>query len=1177
MLEDSILFILIYGIILAILPTTIQSILFSKRMIFNTGVVSTCIIIMGITLIRKWRTLEGFQLGGECGASKVVCSGDKPLCINGVCSEYVSQPFPSIPNVTLTDLEKYHLQPIIDNCAFEPRCQASAQNAVTIYQKYNTDLAAQKLGVRYIRVRPSQFNLGDGFLNISQIAVYEAPTVDSTGALKPGQNIALRKTVTSNTTTDTAGGPLSNITDGTMDGRTTNTKGAWKSATNNYQNDYIEIDLGSDRYPYNLILYGNPDSSTGCNFTTNSVVTLRIQALNSSRAVVLDFFTLRTTTMQNMRFISVATQYETDFTKFGLTDAQTVDAYKEIYKSNLLNDQYNGCKTASDVIKGLEPFERITKQSELITVGDIGDRQRQIWRCIQTIGIGKFTAILMDATKPKKGDTTPSAQAQNWNNQTILSALPAPVVPTTAPSRGPAIVVSRLDDGSTNDALARARGSGFMTIPRTDLDPGKILGDTSPDPFGANPSKSGIYASAPPSGGYTRPNSIQGCPTGTRSRVCSDPSGKSTPNVVCLPDNMSCEYECVDANGTPTGTQPISCSGVAVTQTCPANSSYATGSRGAGCYSSCPSNTQAIGDKCYACPFGTEYAPGGYGLDKYKGKCVFKCNGAAMDFQLDATVTSATSYDIICKKACPAFMIPLSSDSCITQCPTGFEDIGIDTTSLPPTVGQTVFMGSDNAQTVDGKVNGCWAALDLSVAESPYVTIRPPIRFNNCPAGYQYYRGLSFSIKSDISSITNLGMIQRQAVVAGTPEVFNSVFNIIRSPGGYSVDQFLSDVKAPATDDMFRSRTMLAWGFNNNMAGALNPKAGCFRFDSGDVTTGGGKFNLPYKRVDLLFSGTTHVIAKVPRLLGLAGLSDTNPAHLIHQSYYNSITGAYADESTNPANIMKNFKVVVCPVNTYPVIPTRVGEPMYCSSEKPTSTIDVDKLTYPILSFKKSDILGTKPYLYQQFNKIINDNPPSKQIKVSNSSSLRSPLALIDFPTYSTGIYGDNIDLFSKPVSWALAYPKYRGGKGDWTTTTDIFNSIVGATNAAIGNAAAEAVINHMLSQGWNYEMAVLPASLGSAAAQISSAGSLNQFQKDMLLLYRSFPKGGFSTPTKAITQRTYVGPSIASAVKAQTMMCIKSCPDYGCPPNDGTVPTECAPDSNGISATRCIAPGTMC
>jgi hypothetical protein len=1146
-------------------------------MIFNTGVVSTCIIVMGIILIRKWRTLEGFQLGGECGASKVVCSGDKPLCINGVCSEYVSQPFPSIPNVTLTDLEKYHLQPIIDNCAFEPRCQASAQNAVTIYQKYNTDLAAQKLGVRYIRVRPSQFNLGDGFLNISQIAVYEAPTVDSTGALKPGQNIALRKTVTSNTTTDTAGGPLSNITDGTMDGRTTNTKGAWKSATNNYQNDYIEIDLGSDRYPYNLILYGNPDSSMGCNFATNSVVTLRIQALNSSRALVLDFYTPRTTTMQNMRFISATTQYETDFTKFGLTDAQTVDAYKEIYKSNLLNDQYNGCKTASDVIKGLEPFERITKQSELITVGDIGDRQRQIWKCIQTIGIGKFTAILMDATKPKKGDTTPSAQAQNWNNQTILSALPAPVVPTTAPSRGPAIVVSRLDDGSTNDAIARARGSGFMTIPKTDLDPGKILGDTSPDPFGANPSKSGIYASAPPSGGYTRPNSIQGCPAGTKARTCADPSGKSTPNVVCLSDNMSCDYSCINTDGTPKldasgkQVQPISCSGAAVTHTCPANSSYSKGAQGTGCYSSCDDNTQAIGDMCYPCPFGTEYVLGGYGLDKYKGKCVFRCNGAAMNFKPNDSLFSAQSYDIVCggvtpaTVACPAFATPFSSTECITMCPNGYEDIGIDITAIRAVSGivpQTVFMGTDTAATIDGKVNGCWAAIDLSVAQSPYVTIRPPIRFNICPAGYQYYRGLSFSATPNMKAAVG-NIIALDLSKAGAE------FNMMKSPGRYSTDNFLSDVNAPTEPRFEFARNIMRGIFDNNMAGALNPPPGCFRFDSGDVTYGGSSFKLPYARKDLLYSGTSHIVAKVPPLLGLAGLSDTNPAHLIHRVYANSKTGGrFVDESKNPAFLMKNTVVVVCPAGTFPVIPNEVfGYDNYCSKVKPTTTLDVGQYTtFPILSFNKSDILGTRPYLYKQFNTVINNTPPSSRIFTTASTNSVSPHAVIDFPTYSIDVYGKNTDLFSNPVSWSLALPKYKFRKASWSAG-DLLANIIQVSLAAIGGADAVRVAQ------WVSNFT------GGRAGQdiLNTANGLPAFERDMLILYKDFPKTGFTSPTKTPTRRTYVGKSVDSVSDTQTMMCVDSCQDYGCPPGDNTVPTECAAGSDGIAATRCIAPGTMC
>ena len=1176
-------------------------------------------------------------MAGGCGASNTICGVDKPMCINGVCSEYAPQPFPSIPSLVLTPLEKYHLQPIADSCVFNPTCyadnypdlkntfgynlsaltnhwntyrvsdggrnpccQAPVETAVAIYRKYNTD----PVTARYIRVRPAKRGVinatTDEFMNISQIAVYGEPTIGRDGLYTTTANLAKGKPVTASTVTGANGptwtltpvGPLSNVTDGTMAPRESVAGGAWHSnrgtqGPNPNDSSYLEIDLGSSQKLYNFIFYG---SETTAKFTgLNRVYGMRIQALDSNRTVVSEVTLYSTNPVQNRRFIKSLGTYETDFTKVSmpgfqgkltpLTQAQALEAYKEIVKNNLLNMQYDGILSADEVIRRLKDVANATRPDEIPAFS------AHLYICILHEGIARFTAILMNASKSKTGDTTPSDSPQVWSSRSAVTSgnLPTPVVPSTNNLRGSAITVSRLDDGSTNDALARSRGSGFLTIPKADLDPNKLLGDnTTADPYGTSTS-SGIYGNSPTDAGYRRPNSTQGCPPRTTEKTCSDPSGRSKPRPVCLAEGVSCDYQCVDANGNPSGVEPITCAGTAVIHTCPPNSSYSpgpqsalpsSGSSLAGCYSLCPENTQAIGDKCYPCPFGTEYVENGYGLSKYRGQCVFKCNGAAMNFKPSASLLSAQSYDIVCggdtpaTAACPAFMTPFVPDAngkgqCITMCPTGYDDIAIDIAPIKAISGifsQTVFMGTDNENTVDGKINGCWAAIDSSVAQSPYVTIRPPIRFNICPEGYEYLKGgLGFTLdgagaKSIMgqSSMVNLG----------------KYFTINKMGGGYSADQFVTDMN-PA--DIYRFAYVMT--FYRALSTILNPPRGCFRFNSGDVTTGGDQFNLPYTRKDLLFSGTTQIVAKTAQLLELTGLSDTNPAHIIHQAYYNSLNARYADESTNPANIMKNSKIVVCPEKTYPVIPVNRESPMYCSSDEPTSMLAVNIITYPILSFTKSEILGTRPYLYVTFNKFIAANPPSKIIKVSlRKESLRTPLAIIDFPTYSTDIYGKDTDLFTKPVSWALAVPKYKGPKGSWTTETSIFNTIIGLTNASIGATASESTVNQLVSQGWSRELAVSLGGVTSAMAQQGGAAGLNQFQRDMAILYKGFPVSGFTAPTRAITTRSYVSRSTTTTTDVQTPMCQASCSDYGCPPEDGTVPSDC---SDGT--TRCIQPGTMC
>ena len=407
-------------------------------------------------------------------------------------------------------------------------------------------------------------------------------------------------------------------------------------------------------------------------------------------------------------------------------------------------------------------------------------------------------------------------------------------------------------------------------------------------------------------------------------------------------------------------------------------------------------------------------------------------------------------------------------------------------------------------------------------------------------------------------------------------EIFNSVFNIIKSPGGYSVNQFLSDFKAPATNDGFNTRGFISMGFNSNMSAALNPAPGCFRFDSGDVTNGGAGFNLPYSRKEMLYSGTAHIVAKTAPLLGLAGLSDTNPAHIIHRVYANSKnSGKFVDESINPAFLMKNSVVVVCPAGTFPVVPNETfGYNNYCSKVKPTATLNVGQYTtFPILSFKKLDILGSRPYLYEQFNTVLKNTPPSSTIFTTDSANAVSPFALIDFPTYSTSVYGVEKDLFTAPVSWAMAVPKYKFPKGSWKPG-NTRNDIINAAKAGAASATFSSIAATLASGNPTAIVSSFNTSVNTYAAALNGLG---QFEKDMLVLYSSFPETGFTSPTSTPIKRTYIGKSTDSAVDTKTMMCVDVCPDYACPSGDGTVPTECAPGPDGISATRCIAPGTMC
>jgi hypothetical protein len=145
----------------------------------------------------------------------------------------------STTNTFTTDMGQYPIRSYYDVVSGE-----------TVYptRKINSTATVQ---ARYVRMRPSQ--TGDGYLRISQIAVY-----DSTG-----KNLALKRPVYSSVGTVTGFGPPNLIVDGTYASRS-GTENVWSGGTN-LQTTYIDIDLGQTFLISHVVFYGQLDIATPAN------------------------------------------------------------------------------------------------------------------------------------------------------------------------------------------------------------------------------------------------------------------------------------------------------------------------------------------------------------------------------------------------------------------------------------------------------------------------------------------------------------------------------------------------------------------------------------------------------------------------------------------------------------------------------------------------------------------------------------------------------------------------------------------------------------------------------------------------------------------------------------------------------------------------------------------------
>lgn len=124
---------------------------------------------------------------------------------------------------------------------------------------------------RYIRIRPSQTS-GDGFLHISQIAVY-----DSTG-----KNLAIKRPVYATSTyggSDGVSAPANIIVDGNLVSRS-GLGSVWTSRTASRQEEYVDIDLGMTYYIHNVMYIGRLD----CCEDRNSGVRIQVLFNNSPGA-----------------------------------------------------------------------------------------------------------------------------------------------------------------------------------------------------------------------------------------------------------------------------------------------------------------------------------------------------------------------------------------------------------------------------------------------------------------------------------------------------------------------------------------------------------------------------------------------------------------------------------------------------------------------------------------------------------------------------------------------------------------------------------------------------------------------------------------------------------------------------------------------------------------------------
>ena len=650
-------------------------------MIHNTGVVVICIIIMGLILVNKWNSAgdfsaEPFQLNSGCGPSGVICGGDKPMCINGVCSAAINQPLPP----GLSDMEKYAIQPIANDiqnpatCVPDPILYANAYpdlkaafgyNIIALTNHWNTKGKSEgrngcwtppvslALAVyrqyytapvqgRYIRIRPSLTH-GDGYMNISQLAVYGPSTVNaSTGVLIPSpNNLARQRTVSSFPTDNTysVSGPLSNVTDGIMSAREPAT-GAWHSKQGNRNTDYIDIDLGSMQNLYSFVIYGSPSSSGNCsaNGRDNRMTGLRIQVLQGNAAnasPVVEMVLPYANTMQNINFIHPANKYLTDFTKIGttndrpLTDAQATNAHIALYSTNLNVDVQNKCISISDMTDSLESVKNVSKQIDLRF-----DRAMNIWKAILNIGIDKFTNTIINATKPvlitdPKGDPQaldPNKKYVQPNVDNTWGGAVVPQLPPTYPTAQniaafkPPPPIQVVDTGDSADiSNAAASGSKYMSVDSQMSDPNAL---------------SLVKGKIPGQYGYFSNLVPKDCTSASLndlkkrkfvSKLCMDPTTFLI-EPTCVLTTEDCSINCINAkddNGNPiANASPYMCPTAGIEP--------------------CPEGYTVFGNTCYNCagisvdPKTREATcvtcPAGYVYNSVKKTCLTSCGANSTGF-----------------------------------------------------------------------------------------------------------------------------------------------------------------------------------------------------------------------------------------------------------------------------------------------------------------------------------------------------------------------------------------------------------------------------------------------------------------------------------------------------------------------------------------------------------------
>ena len=176
----------------------------------------------------------------------------------------------------VTDMSKYPIRSYVD-----------MMTNTTIYPTRNVQSTATVQG-RFIRIRPSQ--TGDGFLRISQIAVFDAT----------GENLAADRPVFATNTVPGSGSP-NLIVDGTM-GVRSGVATTW-SGGNNIQSTYIDIDLGKNYFISSVQYFGMLDTPSPA-----SDQGIRIQVLFTNGATEAPVKELITPETAQLQWIDFGTQ-----------------------------------------------------------------------------------------------------------------------------------------------------------------------------------------------------------------------------------------------------------------------------------------------------------------------------------------------------------------------------------------------------------------------------------------------------------------------------------------------------------------------------------------------------------------------------------------------------------------------------------------------------------------------------------------------------------------------------------------------------------------------------------------------------------------------------------------------------------------------------------------------------